>query len=133
MIDRGHNSVKNILWGVKIGAGFGLLYCVAALVIFALQGTEPFEHNDVELPSVLVLYLSSGIVAGAIVGALRPLTRTKAGAMLVGVVAVTPLAFGIGTMLYGLPNSWSSDIWITVAIFILIFGPAGANTLWGKM
>jgi len=125
--------MKNIMSGAKVGAVFGLLYCLVAVVIFAVQGNEPFEHNQVTLPAVLALYLCSGILAGAIVGGLKPLTRTKPGAMLVGLVAVTPLAFGIGTMLWGFPSSWTSDIWITMGIFILIFGPAGANTLWGKM
>src|SRR5438046_1402595 len=92
MFHFGSTSMKNILSGAKVGAVFGLLYCLVAVGIFAVQGNEPFEHNQVTLPAVLALYLCSGILAGAIVGALKPLTRTKPGAMLVGLVAVTPLA-----------------------------------------
>jgi len=110
--------LRNIRWGVQWGLIFAAAYVVWAVVLLAGSGTTTFEKNGTTFPAVVALYVLGGLICGAIVGALRPLTRWKAGAAIVGIAAATPLYIAVEIMLAG-PH-------------YLIAGPGGiAGTIFG--
>jgi hypothetical protein len=91
----------NIRWGLGWGLAFAAFYCVIALVLNALSDGEAFPEKRVTLPQVLVLYVTCGVLAGLVVGALRPLTKTKMGATVVGTIVAFPVSMGFGLLHFG--------------------------------
>ena len=124
-------ALANIRWGVTIGAFFGGIYCAIAIA-FAALGSQPRDMNDapVQLPYLLVLYVSVGLIVGAVVGLLRPLARWRAGAISIGVLCAFVIGFCFVVAMSGLPIGWARNDWITLWIFTAVFGVAGGNSFW---
>lgn len=53
-------QVTDIVWGVRYGVKFAAVYCLIALLIFALEGQRPFLASDTTLGRTLVLYVAGG-------------------------------------------------------------------------
>jgi len=122
----------NIRWGLGWGLAFAAFYCVIALVLNALSDGEAFPEKRVTLPQVLVLYVTCGVLAGLVVGALRPLTKTKMGATVVGTIVAFPVSMGFGLLHSGAPWLWPEETWIATLVFALVFGVMGTEVLWDK-
>lgn len=83
----------NVRWGIRYGVIFSAFYCVAALAIFAAGGSEAFTRYNISLGRTLACYILGGIMGGAVLGLLRPLTRSWVGSAFVGVFAALPVAW----------------------------------------
>lgn len=83
---------KNLLWGIRYGVIFAAFYCATALAIFAVGGSGAFARYNISLGRTLACYLLGGIIGGAVLGLLRPLTRSWVGSAFVGVLATLPVA-----------------------------------------
>jgi len=121
--DAPQGLVANVRWGVTWGLRMAMLFCawIGILVVLNWSFTLPVRSNHhVNAFAVVALYVGGGIIAGAIVGLLRPLERTMAGAMLTGFVAALPVFAG-GSLLLNSLSNWD----ITNTIVTL----AGAGTL----
>ncbi len=85
--------------------GYGLLFaCIYSLFVagvFAVRGRAAFAANDVSFSSVVALYAIGGVLAGAIVGALRPATKHRCGAVATGIIAAAPVLAGAMLILKG--------------------------------
>src|SRR5687767_15501416 len=94
-VRRRREFAADLAWGARIGLAFGVVYCALATVLLAgqLRSSAP-EAQMPPLWLLLSLYLVGGIVGGALIGLFRPLTRSRPGATLVGVLAMLPIAFG---------------------------------------
>ena len=80
----------------------------------------------------LLAYAGGGVISGCILGLLRPLTRWRAGAALVGIAVALPAFFGIALAMSGLPQTWDDSIWAsTVGCSVLLGGWFGADT-WSR-
>lgn len=114
--------------GALVGLFFGIVYCCLALLIYALQGDRSFHSNDTTLGRVLVLYLTSSTLCGAIVGMLKPLAQCSWwGKYVVGMVAAIPISFGVGILLSQGEFPWKNSLWFAVIVSTIIFGIGGAK------
>jgi hypothetical protein len=112
----------NLKWGVKGGLGIASLYCVWVGVLYLLQGSEPFSRQGVGLPTVLATYVAVGVIAGAVIGLLRPLTRNDFGAFVVGYLAAVPITAGLMICVNGWPTAWTVRRWHEFPVMVLLFG-----------
>lgn len=125
---RGEN-MANIRWGITRGVQLALVYCVFALIISAAN-PDAFAANDVTLQEILFLYVATGLVAGAIVGSMRPLLAEKRTAYFPAIVAATVSVFGAMVMLYGPPQAWDQISWTMLPLAGALFGVGGVHSFW---
>jgi hypothetical protein len=123
------STIRNIRWGMTRGLQLALVYCVFALIVSAAN-PRAFAANDVTLAEVLVLYVATGLGAGAIVGSMRPLLSEKRTAYFPAIVAATVSVFGAMVMLYGPPATWNQHRWTLLAIAGVLFGMGGIHSFW---
>lgn len=114
--------IRNIYWGIRWGLAFAAVYCLYALGLFVARGSSHFERQDVTLPLLLAAYIFGGLLGGAIVGLLRPLTRSRLGSVFVGLSTAIPVAVGFRMADAGV-TAWDSGDLRTVLIFSLVLGP----------
>jgi hypothetical protein len=112
---------KRLLWGARVGAIFGSLFALVALVVFVLGGQRAFDVQHTSLGSVLLTYLLGGVGAGLITGLLRPLTAWKIGAALVGFLAAIPVGVLLRSATGG-SGPWSGSEATTLVIFCAVLG-----------
>jgi hypothetical protein len=120
-------SRENIRWGVRGGLLAATGYSVWASAVYLVRGPGAFDQHGTSLPEIIVLYFVGGLIAGAVVGALRPLTESREGMVVVGVVAALPILFALFFYLFGSPEAWSAKHWFLWVILSLVCGvSAGA-------
>jgi hypothetical protein len=91
-----HLIWSRIVAGGKDGVLFGFGYSAYAVVLFVFRGPAFFAAQGVGLLELIALYLAGGAMAGAVCGALKPLTDVLIGRILVGIIAALPFAFLLG-------------------------------------
>lgn len=99
------------------------LLSLVAVMVYGIRGPDVFERLGVSLPAVVTLYFLAGIIGGAVVGLLLPLTTWRLGASLVGAVAASPLYVGAGLLL------GHSDLVGGLVLAVLVGGGVGYG-LW---
>ena len=118
------DAIRGIQWGLTIA---GILTLVAVIAIplnggLILRTKHGMEFN---ILVAIVLYFVTGVVAGAVAGAFRPLLRSRAGAAFVGVLGMAPMGVGTVIALEG-PTQWAtSEILTAVSLPILLGAPLG--------
>jgi hypothetical protein len=115
-------AIGNLKWGVKGGVGGAAVYCLWVGLLFLIRGPEAFSRLGVSLTTVIATYLAVGVLAGAVIGLLRPLTGNDFGAFVVGYLAAVPIAAGIMICLRGWPTTWPARLWHVYPMLVLIFG-----------
>jgi hypothetical protein len=120
----------DLRWGLGIAAFFIAFYALIAVVLYFLRGADSFEAQGLSLPRLLLAYLGGGVVAGCILGLLRPLTRWRLGAALVGVAVALPVFLGIGLALFGMPSTWDSSVWGAMVGAAVLLGSVGGADSW---
>ena len=87
-------TVRSFVADVRAGAITGLIMAVPltglAFVSLSLSGGAYRLATGLTFLTTSVLYLSTGVLGGAIAGALLPFGRTNVGAALVGFLALLP-------------------------------------------
>jgi hypothetical protein len=111
---------RNVLWGLRNGALFGLIFSAWAVVELFVGGPETFSRQGTSFVEVIGLYLVGGSFAGAIVGMLRPFAYHRLGAAVVGFFSALPLAIGTKLMLSGF--KWALVDGIYLFFFPLLLG-----------
>ena len=100
---------RDVWWGIKhallLAALFGGV-AVASLLAAAVGGALRDRDLPAGLAVALTLYTGGAVVAGALVGALRPYTRSRRGAILVGTIALTPCSLSTGLLIVHLGGGW---------------------------
>jgi hypothetical protein len=91
------------IWGIGWGLGGACFFSLYVMAAYALWGTPYLDQDGLTLTlsGVLVTYFSVGLGGGAVIGLLRPLLRSRAGAFFVGTSAAIPLALAIGVLKHG--------------------------------
>lgn len=116
--DDSGSFADNLRWGVRRGLGIASLYSAYVIVVAVMQQSIYFEmYRGANVFQFVLIYVAGGLLGGAIVGALRPLNVTAAGAALVGALASVPFWAGGLMLLEGLPTDWPKGIWVLLAIF----------------
>lgn len=122
---------SNALGGAKVGFIMALLLCAWVVILAVLSGSSSirFRHGEsVSVVRILALYLLACPTLGALLGGMRPIMRYLPVAIVIGIVAATPLAFMIGLTVDGkLPID--REGLLTVALFALTFGAGGGFIL----
>jgi len=111
------------------------LGCAAVLSAFvtlqsALTHGRALERYGLRLWEVIALYFGGAVVAGLVVGLLKPLTRTLLGAMIVGVVAVYPALLALSPI--GLPDRPWTARFTGSLLLASVMGPVYAWALWQR-
>ncbi len=120
--------LANVRSGASIGATFGTIYALWALVMYLIGG-KAFANGEFTLVGVCIFYLAGGVVAGSIVGLMRPLLRHAGSAPLVGVAACIPLAIGFRVLYKGL-TAWTRTDTLFLMIWPVVFGVPASLVLW---
>jgi hypothetical protein len=98
---------------------------VWATVVFVIHGSAPFERGHLTYGRTVALYVAGGTIAGAIVGALKPLARYDIGVPVVGIVAAFPAVVGFRIATKGI-SGWSAFDAAFVGFTSLLVGLGGA-------
>jgi hypothetical protein len=105
---------------------------VLILAILSGSTTLSVRGTRVGALTIIAVYLAGGGLGGAIVGVLLPLVRWRLGSVLVGIIAVLPLAAGV-TYSLAVASAPGMD-WITMTIVAVvlggILGPAYREMFW---
>ena len=124
----GPNLLANVRWGVYWGFCGAIVYSAFAVLILIFRGEGPFATNDTTFGTVIALYFVSGITVGIVLGVLRPLTHSRVGAAIVGVICTIPAVF-MGEMV--LNERWSLEQnWMTVLVVSVVFGSLSGLIFW---
>lgn len=117
--------VNDITWGCAWGTGVAFVLSVFVLVV---RGGAMLAGGGGTAPGLLAVvgsYFLGGLLAGAVVGVLRPVGKTAWGAGLLGFVASTPVFFVFEYFDRG-PQAWSTGRVTAMLLFASLLGvPVG--------
>lgn len=104
---------------------FAALYSCYATALWLLSGPSAFERVGASFQAVIVTYLVTGLVGGAVVGLLLPWWKYFPGALVLGLVTAFVFGFAIETATHGPVWRWNGNVWFYLAVFSLLFGIGG--------
>jgi hypothetical protein len=123
--EKAMDLARRLWWGARWGALFGCAFVAIAVAIYVLSGQSAFESHHTTFGQVALTYFFGGVIAGVVVGILRPLTRSKAGAALVGFMAAMPVAILMRFATDGF-GPWQQSDTVEIIVLSLILGaPTG--------
>lgn len=109
--------VWGVAWGLFLAVAFTILGAILAL-IRALVGPAHGWQAGLSYLSVIGFYLVAGVVGGALVGLLYPLTRWWIGRRVAGIVVAVPITIAVRYTVYG-PGLWTEaelQKWVVTAL-----------------
>jgi hypothetical protein len=92
------------------------------LVLAALRRSTTFVALGMTLWGVLLTYWIGAILAGLLLGALKPLTKYRAGAFAVGTLVGLAV---YGTAMLALPEAHDAPWWLVLIPAVLVGGGLG--------
>ena len=122
--------MSNIRKGIVFGVALATFYSLFAGTIMLVGGPVAFERNGTTLLGALCAYYASGIVGGALVGALSPWTKHYAGTIVISIIAAIVVFFGIEVATAGSPQVWTSQNVKTPIGLGFLFGIILGNYIW---
>jgi hypothetical protein len=117
--------VRRLLWGAKWGFIFGAILAGLATLVRIIAGSEEFSRMNTTISSVVVAYVSGCVAAGLIVGAMKPLARTKAGAGVTGFIAGLPISWFVATTTSGAGATRWHNVALCLMTALLLCVPVG--------
>jgi len=124
--------VGNLRWGVAQGAIFAGLFSFGLLLLALGRGSFRWSSYGLSFGEIVLVYFVGCMLAGAVVGLLRPFTRWRLGAMLVGVVAAVPATATLGIAMSGNPLAWKPDDRFAFYGIIVTMGPLCGLIRWSQ-
>lgn len=125
MYEQGRGVLANLVWGIAWGLLLSCCLIVFVAVLFLFQGQQPFNAYQTTVRAVVVLYLVGGALGGLVVGVLRPLTKWRWGAAVVGVLAAVPVGLGTRVLRAGLSPWQSKDLVVLIVFCVALGAPVG--------
>jgi hypothetical protein len=130
-IDTKHRRTRgelldDLTWGIRWGLWMAAGFSGIALAITGFRGSPNYPDIGLSIRSIIPLYFAVGLVAGGLVGLLRPFTRTKSGGFFVGWLIGSLVYGGGGLMIKG-----AGIMMIPVALILglVIGGTLGYQTV----
>jgi hypothetical protein len=113
--------LRNVQGGVYFGLCIAFAFAALSVALLVITGQNPFRTMGMPWFGGVACYLISGIVGGAIAGALRPLGQWLVGSLFIGAVVITlaRVVFFIGESGH---VSWNGE----TAVQLVGFGIVGA-------
>jgi hypothetical protein len=96
---------ERIMWGMRWGAKFAVVFGGFAALLFLLDGPRSFREHGTSLQRVLAVYAVSAVVGGLILGLARPFLRHPAGSAVTGLLIGT--CIGVAFAAFDHALSWS--------------------------
>lgn len=126
------NRIADIRWGLRWGAGAFVFFAGWATLVRLASGDSPFEGIGTSYHATLALYAACGILGGLLLGAARPLTRSRVGAATVGWLLALMVYSGAGIMLGYAPWQWSWFFGLMIASIAAVVGIPGGIVHWKR-
>lgn len=124
-------SIYNDLrWGTKWGLLAGVVYSGLGALVYTVKGNDPSDPVGVSLGVLVTTYILGGITGGGLLGLLRPLTVTRRGSSLVGVVASIPVCMGFLLLISGPVFGWGGAEIFSLVFTAVALGGYGGYTFW---
>jgi hypothetical protein len=92
-----------------VAAGFAAIMSVE----YVFLGSGTIARIGVTLPTILLMYVGAGLLAGIVLGVGRPLGKTHIGAIILGIFVATCVYGSACVAIYGLPNHWHGAEWFS--------------------
>lgn len=122
--------LADIRWGIPFGLRILSKLALCLSLPYVMFGDRWLTRLGVSFGELVAVSVSGGIAVGFILAILRPMTRWRAGAILVGVI-VALIGFGATlTLVSRTPTNWSLANWIGVTIAGLVVGTFAGNLAW---
>jgi hypothetical protein len=121
---------EDLIWGL----GLGVFGTAASFGIGLMRGLRNSARAglNAEMPTweIIAAMSLAGIVAGALIGLLRPLGKSRMGSMVIGIVVMVPVAI-VSTIVSDGPMSvWSLETWLVSFASSSILGACFGLLLW---
>lgn len=121
---------RDLKWGVGYGLAFAAAYSAIVLVQYLVTGPGVVESRHITLGPTIAAYFVGGVVGGALVGLLRPFTRWRVGATLIGIIACLPLAIAFVVVIDGSPSHWKEETIVGTLIAAVLIGAIVGYRAW---
>lgn len=118
------STANRILLGVQVGLALAVVYSVIAIVVNAAVGTDSTSLPASGLARIVGAYFLGGVLAGGLVGALRPWMRSVFGAAVVGFLAALIVMYGLALALKPLVSPGELSTGAIAIIAAILLGPA---------
>ena len=122
--------IANIRWGITWGLVLAAFFSVIVGGQFVFMGPSVVSSRGMSLGTAITAYFVGCVGGGVIIGLLRPLTRRRAGALVVGVAASVPLSIASLAALQGSPQHWEEGALPFFVIVGMLLGGAWAYQWW---
>jgi hypothetical protein len=113
--------VADIRWGIGWGLWIATGFSAIVLVLAGFRGSTDYPELGLSTGSIILIYFGLGLIAGCILGLLRPFTRTKSGGFFVGWL--------IGSLVYGGAGLMIKGVTLLMIPVAVILGLAVGGTL----
>ena len=109
-----------------------MVYSAFAVALYAFRGSDPFTANGTTFGGTVVAYFVGGAGAGAVLGLLRPLARSRWGAAVVGFFCALPVWLGAAFAIDGVAALHAEDLLLTL-LFSVLSGPICGVIAWERV
>jgi small-conductance mechanosensitive channel len=93
-MSRSSRMQHDLKWGLSWTAAFAAVYILLAFVLYAVSPNDP---SRLPLARVISAYVGGALVAGVLLGLLRPFAQTRTGSTMVGLL-VGPCVYLCGLL-----------------------------------
>jgi hypothetical protein len=129
-IDTKHHRLRqeflaDIKWGIGWGLWLASGFSVIALVLAGFRGSTDYPEFGLSTGSIVLIYFGLGLIAGCVLGLMRPFTRTKSGGFFVGWLIGFLVYAGAGLMIKGVTLLM---IPVALVLGLAVGGTAGYQT-----
>ena len=121
-----NNLLANLRWGLSWSIGFIIVYSLIALAAFLLAGPPPHES----FAHLILTYVILGILAGLTLGVLRPIGKTKTGAIILGMIIGMLVYLGGGVSVEGVRGLGNPGGVIALLIAGVVVGGLMGRKTW---
>ena len=115
-------SWENVRSGLRTGLVIATGFSIWATVVRLAVGPRAFEHFGVAWEEIVVVYYLAFSVGGSVYGALLPLKRHVAGAVVLGFFLMCPMYLGASVLFHITQNqsgSWGEDLALAVVLGVI--------------
>ena len=122
--------VERLMNGAKFGACMAVLLSLYVGALWLVRGDAPFERLGVTLPAVVAADFVGFSAAGATIGLIWPLRRSRPGAGLIAAVGAFLVYTAVGVTMFGALTRWDVAEWGTSAAIAAIWFLLGSTVLY---
>ena len=101
---------SNIRWGLTWAFWLAAAFSAWVLVLSLARRSWRLQFDDLEMTAAQIIagYYAAALIAGSVLGLLRPLSRWRVGTFIIGAIAGTLVYATIGITMYG----WNEALWV---------------------